>query len=243
MKKIKLTVKILTTVVVSGMGFASNSFCNEYKTKQKKVMETSDFMLTNKDKTSILKLPLTENPIPVILENFNEEQKQCAIEAITRLDNISKNLNYVVLDSDDYNITQKITLSLDKDLMECKKAPGIAVFSHNQHSGEIHYPINITLDPDCINIVSSETGENMFTSVIKHEMLHTLGFSDNYSYSDKNKTIMYYSMDSDNRALDYTEYDEYNIRKIYDNFVDEVEKPTQIQVTNCYHTKEEQQEM
>ena len=47
---------------------------------------------------------------------FTEEEKQDAINAINRLDEISENVNYTILEKDDFAIKQKITITNNVDL-------------------------------------------------------------------------------------------------------------------------------
>ena len=52
--------------------------------------------------------------------------------------------------------------------------------------------------------------------VIKHEMMHSLGFKDLYDSKYFNKTIMFYAFSSFTNIGDYTDFDKKNIKQVYD---------------------------
>ena len=222
--KLSLHIQLLTAVTTLALPtgiILGAKFTLDYNAEQREAIEDlTSFMKTNQSGTKILTLPLNDNPIAVVLDSFGEEHKKLAVDAINSLDQISENVNYTILDKDDIKIKQKIHISLVDNLSEEKQAGGQATYTYNETTGKINFPIDIYLDPDCIKFTSTETGENMFTTVVKHEMLHTLGFKDIYDESLKNSTVMYYSINDDNRALDYTPSDKINIQTIYDNYVD-----------------------
>lgn len=159
-----------------------------------------------------LRLNLTNKPIKVAIENFSEQDKKQVVSAIERLDNISKNLNYTILDSDHGHIDADIKIRYES--FDNNMTLGNTQLTFNENTAVIKYPINIQIDPSVKDWRDSETNETALSFVVKHEMMHTLGFCDIYDQELMNKTIMYYSIAT---VDDYTTMDEMNIKKLYDD--------------------------
>lgn len=216
-RKYSMGLTILTTAVVAGAFFApivANEIYTKAQENDPRFNGISDYMYKTSNGIPVT-LPLSENPIAVILENMTEQEKTLIVDAIQDLDEISENINYTILDNDNYTITQKIIVRSNDSLTQ-DDAGGLCTITYNNFTGEISYPVYIDLDPDCMNYVSTITGESMYTTVVKHEMMHSLGFKDIYNDADKYKTIMYYTVDTDERALDYTSFDKKCIQQVYD---------------------------
>ena len=130
----------------------------------------------------------TENGVPlkakvkdqiVVNVNMTGEERKQAIKAINDLDSISNTLNYKILDTDNSSIYADINISVDKNLQEAKEAFGNTNFTYKKETGYLMYPLNITIDDSIVNYYSSN-GVSLVDYVVKHEMMHTLGFKDIY---------------------------------------------------------------
>ncbi|MBO5884831.1 MAG: hypothetical protein J6Q51_03445 [Clostridia bacterium] len=238
-----LTLTISTTAIIAGTFFpvVASEIHTKAQTNDVRFNGISEYMLTTESGVP-LTLPLSKNPIAIVFDNLSETEKDLAIQAIQELDEISENINYTILDADDYKITQKIILQSDDSLSD-NKVGGTANFSYNNFTGKINYPITVSLDPDYTRYVSTVNGENMYTSIVKHEMMHTLGFKDIYDKDSKYDSIMYYDISHDERALDYTERDKKCIRQVYDNEQIKISKPDKLVVNNkTYNTSAKKEE-
>lgn len=242
MVKNKLCVKILITISMTGMLYSmAGCTLNGADYTGDGVVDPSKVMIKTKS-GKIAKLKLTNNPIAVILKDLDEKSKQIAIAAINQLDEISENINYQIFENENVSISQQIIISEDNSLIEKLGAWGQTVFTLGSQSGTIYYPIYITFDKESIISQSQTIGTDILPSVIKHELLHSLGFEDIYDYRDKYDTIMYYKTINANRALDYTESDKYYIKKIYDECVEDVCSPEFMKVVYVQNKKEEDYE-
>lgn len=140
-----------------------------------------------------LTLPLTNKDIQVMIdENFSSEQKQCIKNAVEELDVDLTGVTYnVELDN-----SKKALKSISINKTKSDKSNGLAVTKVNSTGfwGYINYPIKMEVQIDKIvpqeNLDKNDT--DYLKGIIKHEMLHTLGFVDIYDSAEKNKTIMYY---------------------------------------------------
>ena len=200
-------VLLLTCVLNFSSGCAnimegiSNSLNSSYA-------EVEDYMLKT-DYGAVLTLPVNENPISVVIDNLSEKDKAEVIRAVNELDEISTNLDYKILETDDVQIYNKIYITNGKTP---EGSLGQATFDYNNFTGKINYPINIVIDAEgCQSLISNVTGENAVCAVTKHELAHTLGFKDLYEDKYRNESIMYHTV----YLEDYTEGDEYRIRKVY----------------------------
>lgn len=172
-------------------------------------LDPSNYMFKTDDGIA-LTLPIDkENPISIIMDNIPEEDKITIKNAINRLDSISTNLNYTILNNDNMQIKNKIYIC-DGEIKD--GVLGQANFSFDKRTAKINYPVYITIDLDkCHKLISSETGENAVAAIAKHELAHAHGFADLYSEELKNESIMWHEINLD----DYTKSDEERIRKVY----------------------------
>lgn len=169
-------------------------------------------------------------PITVALNGFNEKEKKEVVDAINRLDNISDSLSYVIYDNEDKKLTANINIYNDENYRNTNNhSLANTYFNCSSSSAEINYPITITIDKNCYNYYD-EHGVNLLNYVIKHEMMHTLGFCDLYDEEYFNKSIMWFSVDNTVDVNDYTVMDEVNIKKLYDDVLIETEYPEYVKV-------------
>ncbi len=59
---------------------------------------------------------------------------------------------------------------------------------------------------------------SIFSAVLKHELVHTIGFKDIYEMNDNNLSIMFWQIDSDYNIRTYTEYDKSKVAE-YENII------------------------
>ena len=189
----------------------------------------------------------TENGVPlkakvkdqiVVNVNMTGEERKQAIKAIQDLDDISNTLNYKILDTKNSSIYADINISVDASLAERKNAFGNTSFKYDQNTGYLEYPISITID-DSISAYYSPSGVSLVDYVVKHEMMHTLGFKDINDEQYYNKTIMWHSIDSGDLE-DYSELDRMNIKSMYDNDYISVTRPKNAKIECNIKQKEKE---
>ncbi len=193
----------------------------------------------------------TENGVPlkakvkdqiVVNVNMTGEERKQAIKAINDLDSISNTLNYKILDTDNSSIYADINISVDKNLQEAKEAFGNTNFTYKKDTGYLIYPLNITIDDSIVNYYSSN-GVSLVDYVVKHEMMHTLGFKDMYDEQYLNKTIMWHSVDNGLELDDFSELDKNNIKSMYDNDYISVARPENMKIECKVKQKEDELSM
>ena len=220
-----ITTAISTSVILHKL--SHDRLTNYYI--QKKIQKFGDLasLMKQNSKGAPLTFPISENPIPVLIEGFSDHDKQDIIKAINRLDNISDNLNYTIINNENTNIKEYITIQSNPDLKD-SRAFGTATFTIDDKNALITYPIRIDIDPRCSQIYDSN-GVSLQSYVVKHELAHTLGFEDLTDEKYLNKSIMWHSINSGLEINDFTNFDEDNIKKIYDEYCVEVTPPTRLQ--------------
>ena len=226
--------------IVGGINIAEKYEQKEYEKYQNEFERYSDvlpFLSTNK-KGFPLRADVSKD-ITVKL-NLTEQEIEHAINAINDLDDISKNVNYTILDNKDKSIYADIQLYSIEDMADSTHALGRTHYTYNNKTGYINYPITITLDKKCLNY-TSENGVNLLNYVVKHEMMHTLGFTDLYDTKYYNKSIMWHNVWVN--IDDFTGLDKYNIQKMYDNDEITVTKPANISFATQVIKKEKEVEL
>ncbi len=227
LKKFITRVTITTTLIGSPIlitGISYQKF-QENLNKQKDIQNQErfdgigDLMARNQYGTP-LTLDVKDEPYYVQFFNFNDEQKKEAVDAIKRLDDISQNLNYKIIDDDDIKVNQSIKIYYTTteemlNLSSNSSAIGYINYNYDNSSATISYPINIYVS-NYVDNIYDENGVSLLSYVIKHEMMHSLGFCDLYYDEYLNKSIMYYQVDKNLYNNDFTEFDEQNIKQIYD---------------------------
>ncbi len=237
---INIAVPVATIGTLVGLPIASLSLAEKYMypdvDNSKFEKYADDFIKT--DRGDILRLPLNENPIPVLLGNMDDKTKMYIVDGINALDNISENINYVIYDANKYDKTSgtdyikfEIVDSLT-DYGRDENAAGLTSFNFDKKTGEILYPIEIKLEKFYADgYWDSEFTQSILTTIVKHELMHTLGFKDLYNEDDKNRSIMYYSLDP--KLMTYTQEDVEKIQYCYDGKeIATTYHPNQIQYIN-----------
>lgn len=181
--------------------------------------ELYDYMLTTQAGRP-LTAPISNKALKVVTNNFSDAEKQEIVDAIDRLDNIIDNVNYEILDSDGKNIYADIYIYNDADNNINQQSVGdvhtlgVTHFTYDERTAKINYPLTITIDSNCSKYYDS-TGVSLLNYVVKHEMMHTLGFADLYDEKYYNKSVMWHAVEGD--VNDYTSLDEFNLKTLYDN--------------------------
>lgn len=209
------------------------------KVEREKYKDVLPFLLETENGVPIK--AKVKDPIVVNVDMTGEERKQ-AIKAIHDLDSISNTLNYKIIDTDNSSIYADINISVDKNLQEAKEALGNINFTYKKDTGYLIYPLNITIDDSIVNYYSSN-GVSLVDYVVKHEMMHTLGFKDIYDEQYFNKTIMWHSVDNGMELDDFSELDKNNIKSMYDNDYISVARPENMKIECKVKQKEEELSM
>lgn len=175
------------------------------------MMKTSDNLCISAD---------TDNPIGIILKNATESEKQDVINAIEQINNFSPNIEYVLCESDNLTLENCIYIYTDQDIQSdiSESIGGLTTFKYNDSMATIQYPITIYIDEDVKNIYDTENNISGFSYVLKHELMHTLGFTDLYSEEYFNKSIMYYKFDISTEITGFTDFDIKNIQQVYGGY-------------------------
>ena len=198
-----------------------------------------DYMLKTKKG-----VPITADiskPIKIRAINASEQDKRDIEQALNEITEICPDIRYTLLSNDNYIVEQDITIH--SDVMLDAENYGTCSLTYNQNTAKLQYPITIEMSANLDNIYSSTDDSTLYSYVLKHELMHTLGFCDLYEDKYFNETIMYYQALSNSDITTFTDKDENNIRQLYSNSkVAKVYRPTKIQF-NMPLKKEEQPEL
>ena len=100
--KKKLKKQGLVTAIVSVMlvmsATVSGTIWNDAKTNAEKELPIVKEFLMTTNLNKPVRAKLDSNPIGIIINGLSDKDKQTVIEAIERLDNISDNISYTILD-------------------------------------------------------------------------------------------------------------------------------------------------
>lgn len=173
------------------------------------------FALT--EKGVVQKMVLDGEPIPVVIKDMDALSKQYVINGINTLDNISEKINYNIYDEKDFDTKKNkkyISIEMCDEIGD--HLGGNTHYTYDKYSGEISFPISIKLDKKFADGYWDEAyTQSVLTTIVQHELLHTLGFTDLYDANEQKKSIMYYSLDYKS-VHDYTQRDKDIIASVYD---------------------------
>lgn len=231
---------ILTLSVVCPVGFCLgylgakgiDNFISNFNVPAEKQKYGDLYELMLKNSTGkVITLKDFKEPITIqFAENFSDNEKKQLVEAINALDDISPNLNYQLLDDGNYSITADISVYKSNEL---KRPTSVAeTYLSFNGKGKIVFPISINIKKSFSDYYENvDYSESDYLSyVMKHEMMHTLGFADLYDRKHFDQTIMWYSSENTNVVKDFTPRDKASIKKIYDDILVSVNYPTQMNV-------------
>lgn len=169
----------------------------------------------------------TKDTIKVVLENgFSEQDRQNIVNGINGLSEICPNIKYDVLPK--YETAQKAIYFSVAGVENMSNAAGTTHIMYDGYSCEIALPIYIDLRADLLDAYWDTSFTNSaLTTIVKHELMHTLGFDDIYDESRKDDTIMYYSLNPN--VTTFTDEDVEKINYVYgDRVVATTAKPNSI---------------
>ena len=176
----------------------------------------SDRFLQNPYKVPVT-MPISNKDIQVLIDtNFSTEQKQYIKQAVEELDLELTGVSYKIeLDS-----SKSKAKSIKINRVDSDKTNGLAVtkFKTIGFFGYVNYPINMEVQIDKIAPQQNlnENDVDYLKGIIKHEMLHTLGFKDIYDDSLQNRTIMFYDCEKGPQYIhDLTEEDKNIANTVY----------------------------
>ena len=94
----------------------------------------------------------------------------------------------------------------------------------------INFPINIQIENYFAEgYWDQNQTKSVLTTIVQHELMHTLGFKDLYKYEDQKRSIMYYEVGV-GTPMTYTQEDINKIQYCYDGkTVATTAQPTEIQ--------------
>lgn len=228
---IGISVSVATSIKIN---MAENNKIRQ--TEREKYRDLLPFLMETQDGVPIK--AKVKNPILISINLTGEERKQ-VIKAIQDLDKISNTLNYKILDNERNSIYADINISVDTNLLNSKGAFENTSIEYNTRTGYLKYPMNITIDDTVANYYSSN-GVSLVEYVIKHEMMHTLGFKDIYDKQYFDKTIMWHSIDNEMNLDNFSSLDVKNIKTMYDQNQITVTKPENMNIVFNVKQKEEE---
>lgn len=153
----------------------------------------------------------------VIDESFDENQKNHIIKAIQELDIDLTGVSYnIVLDSDKAGKKCINIHKLDYDITN-EDCLGNTIYKAHPVYGKVMFPVDIELYTEAYTDTFDDPDfkEEYFSCLVKHEMLHVLGFDDVYDEDYINKTIMYGYYTSENTLFDLSQSDIDMVNSVY----------------------------
>lgn len=205
--------------------------------------EIYDLMLKTKS-GRVLTLKDYKKPITVKIGDFSDKEKEQIIESITRIDNISSNINYKILNSSDKSVSANISI-LKENKLKSETALAITHYRYNNNA-KIVYPLTISIKQSFAEKfnedISDDSERQLLSHVVKHELMHTLGFKDLYEPKEFYESIMWNTINNYQKVNDLTQRDIDCIKKIYDEGLVEASYPTKIIVYNEESFKKESEE-
>ena len=185
-----------------------------------------------------LRLPLDENPIAVVIDAENDQTKQYIIDGINALDEISTNINYTIFDSKDFEFSRNvnyINIKMVDEITNTKSGDtaGIASYTYNNNTALIDYPINIQIEKYFAEgYWDLYQTKSVLTTIVQHELMHTLGFKDLYKPEDITRSIMYYQVGI-GTPITFTQEDINKIQYCYDGkTIAQTTQPSEIEISN-----------
>ncbi len=154
-----------------------------------------------------IKAPSEEISV-AISEYFTTDEKTKIVKAVNDLDILAEGLNFNYEITDETS-SKKIIINNDWckfDTDDTTKVLAVANTTRNNMTAKIMFPAIINVNPNYNNYADLE-------EIMKHELLHTIGFQDVYKDNLKNETIMFWNILEN--ADDFTQYDIETLNAIY----------------------------
>ena len=200
---------VLASFTLSGLLiFGINGFYDSFDAQNIKRFDGVDTSLFLKNEEGEpLFLPTKKGQINLnIASTFNEEERFLIEKGIRELDFVAKGLEYNYQSQSGNYISILPFDDVDKAQGDASYTMGRATIHHNRNCMEITYPIKITLNQELLQQYPSEA----YSLVVKHELLHTLGFKDLYDKEDAQQ-LMYYAVTGN----DMSEKEIETLNKVY----------------------------
>ncbi len=235
MKKNKKVIDIMITMggCVVGSAIASGAILGPYfggkayneKMGRLRYGDTWDYYMKTQWNKPI-RLPIYNNTIAVMFNNFSELAKENAMHAISKLDDVLKKQSFTIYDNENKPKDKNyIKISLVNNLTsedDGKDYDTIAktYLDYNHRTGMMKYPVRIEIERKYVNTYRDNANQNhlqdysVFSSIVQHELGHALGLDDLYRQKDVRNSAMFYLINYG--SYSYSELDKHNIRHIYD---------------------------
>ena len=151
----------------------------------------------------------TSAPIGVVIKtNAKEKDKKVIIAAIDEINKISPNIDYVYQESET-TLENYIEIYTDFDI-EKEEYVGLFKSDINHQAGIFKYPLKIYLEKDIKDHIGPN-GKSYYSHVVKHELMHSLGFKDLTSDIYSGYSVMSYQ----GTTYGFTDNDIKNIQTVY----------------------------
>lgn len=148
-----------------------------------------------------------ENIMVSISKNFTEEEQTKIVKAVNDLDILAEGLNFSCEITDD---TSSKKIVVKEEILESSSVNIIPLAktttTRNELTAKLYYPMNVSINANFNDI-------SILEEIVKHELLHTLGFKDVREDNLKNKTIMFWNICEN--ADDLTQLDIDTLNAIY----------------------------
>ncbi len=129
-------------------------------------------------------LPIKNGVVELnILNQFTDKQQKEIKTGIMELDDLAKGFNYSVTESRTH---KEKAINIEMLPYISDETIATATYATRTIGTAINYPITISFSEKLIDKFSID-----ITQVIKHELLHTLGFKDLYDEEDKDHVMFY----------------------------------------------------
>lgn len=214
-KKMQIGLAIGISVVLSSpfMAHGIHTLISEHENSadRQRFGKYIDDFLTN-DNGRPLRLD-TNKAINVMFDSkLDEQSKQYIIDGINGLKNICPNLKYDLYNSQKGDVGRVYFVLQDPTEIQ-HNAAGATNLSFNANSATINSYITIDINSHYLDGYWTTNMDSILTTVVQHELMHTLGFKDIYDESRKNDTIMYHALNPEVKT--YTTEDIEKIQYVY----------------------------
>lgn len=164
----------------------------------------NDFLTTKSGKP--LRLDISE-AISVSIDSSEASVREDITKGIRALSNVCPNIRYTIYNNNNNFVPLSNINFIIEDLSGSKA--GNTSLNYNAFNAEIQFPITISIDSKFTDAIWGDSKGSVLTTIVEHELMHTLGFSDTSKYG----TIMHGSLDM---ALQtYTSADKEKINYVY----------------------------
>lgn len=184
------------------------------------------------------------NPLGIVVENATPQEQEKIKSVIDQMNGFCPNLDFTFTDKNSISIKNKVHVVTNhrfEDEYGLTYQSGKATMRADKFGCKILYPVYVYINTELIERFEREwKRDDIYTHVLKHELMHTLGFTDQVDIWFKDKTIMYKETTKDG-LFDFTQMDIDNINRVYGADSVIIQRPTKVDVN--YYKEEEQEDM